>query len=240
MKGIWVVSIAVSLVVLSGCKTIDRSDIYGRYYSTTLKQSTSADVLGFIQNTKTEHLSQSESVVASWGDDYETRTHWFNMVAFDEELQTAARKYVVTMEDYRVANSTPRPELRLDAEVVMDAQSLNAAYPNTNAMRIEMVKKIKAMLFDDSQVLTHDSGTLQSSTLLANQTLNNLINTLNKSPGLAADLDKLEGMTFDQMTMGESRARLLIENDVVKLKIKSGPGWFKSKPFEKHQDVIDM
>lgn len=240
MKGIWVVSIAVSLVMLSGCKTIDRNDIYGRYYSTTLKQSTSAEVLGSIQNPKTEHLSQSESVVASWGDDYDTRTNWFNMVAFDEEVLTAARKYVVTMEDYRVGNSTPKPQLRLDAEVVIDAQTLNATYPNNNQMRIEIVKKIKAMLFDDSQALAHDSATLQSTTLLANQTLNNLVNALNRSPGLAADLDKLEGMKFDQMTMGDSRARLLIENDVAKLKIKSGPGWFKSQPFEKHQDVIDM
>jgi hypothetical protein len=40
--------------------------------------------------------------------------------------------------------------------------------------------------------------------LLANQTLNNLINALNKSPGLAADLAKLVGMMFDQMTLGES------------------------------------
>ena len=64
--------------------------VFDRFYTTTLKVSSSADVLSTVQTTQdpdTELLSQSESIVALWGKkDYKDRTHWFNMVAFDDDL----------------------------------------------------------------------------------------------------------------------------------------------------------
>jgi hypothetical protein len=238
---IWI--LAVMPIVLTGCDVvgeIDHKGIFGRYDKTVLKQSTSADVLSFIQDTKTEHLSQSESVLASWGNDWKTRTHWFNLVAFDEEQLTATRKYVFTLEDYRGPNTKPRAKLRLDIAAVIDSQTLNAAYPTQNQMRLEIIKKLKTSFLEDSKAVDFESQALQSSSMMVMQAFNNLLNTLNQSPALAEDLSKPEGLEFDHMTLGVSRARMLIEGDIAKLKIKAGKGWFTFEPFEKHDDVKNM
>lgn len=240
----WLVWCAALLpIALSGCGTvagIDREGIFARYKQTVLKQSTSADVLSFIQDPNTEHLSQSESIMAGWGSDWKERTHWFNMVAFDEQRLTAIRKYAFTLEDYRGPNTKPRAKLRFDAEMILDDQTLNAAYPTQNQMRVEIVKKIKTSFFDDSQAVDFESQNLQSSSMMATQAMNNLLTRLNQSPALAEDLSKPEGLEFLNMTLGVSRARMLIEDDKVKFKIKSGFWWFTPIPFEKHQDVQDM
>lgn len=241
---IWLLLCAAALsAALTGCGTIgaiDHAGIFGRYDKTVLKQSASADVLGYIQNPKTEHLSQSESVLASWGDDWKARTHWFNMVAFDEEQLTAARKYAFTLEDYRGPNTKPRAKLRLDLQAIIDSQTLNAVYPTQNQMRLEIIKKLKTSFYDDSQAVDFESETLQSSSMMVMQAFNNLLIKLQQSPGLAEDLSKPEGLEFSHMTLGTSRARMLIEDDKVKLKIKAGDGWFKLSPFEKHDDVKNM
>jgi hypothetical protein len=238
-KGLLATLIAV-LSLLSGCKTIERDDIFARYYSTTLKQSTAADVLSYIQDPNTEHLSQSESVISSWGEINKTRSHWFNLVAFDEEQQMAARKYAMTLEDYRGPNTRHHANMRFDAEVVMDSQTLNDAYASKNLMRIEVIKKLRAMVNDDAQAVSFESETLRRSTSMVNQAIKNLLNKLDQSPGLAEDLAKVEGLEFDHITLGRSYARLLIEDDIVKLKIKCGALLFNMTPFKEQRDVIDM
>jgi hypothetical protein len=238
-KGLFI-TLIIALGLLTGCKTVAKNDIFAKYYQTTLKQSTAADVLGYIQDPNTEHLSQSESVISSWGEIRKTRAHWFNMVAFDEEQQLAARKYAMTLEDYRGVNSKQRANMRFDAEVVMDSQTLNNSYASNNQMRVEVIKKIRAMINDDSQAVNFESETLRRSTAMAYQAMNNLLNKLNQSPALAADLARVEGLEFDHMTLGRSYARLLIEGDIVKLKIKCGALIFNMTPFSKQRDVVDM
>ena len=74
------------VLALTGCsKPLNRHvPVFDRYHSTTLKSSTSSDVLAMIQDPENELLSQSESVIAAWGKEGEKdRTHWFNIVAFD-------------------------------------------------------------------------------------------------------------------------------------------------------------
>jgi hypothetical protein len=241
---IWLTGFAaVLLMVLSGCRVvggIDQKGIFGRYNKTVLKQSTSAEVLSYIQNPKTEHLSQSESVLASWSDDWKARTHWFNMVTFDEEKLTAARKYAFTLEDYRGPNTKPRPQMRLDMEAVIDSQTLNAVYASQNQMRVEFIKKLKTSFLEDSKAVDFESQTLQSSAMMVTQAFNNLLTKLNQSPALAEDLSKPEGLEFNHMNLGTSRVRMLIDGDRVKLKIKAGNGWFSWKPFKKHKDVKGM
>ena len=90
----------VLCIALSGCRAmsgitrflIDDAHIFDRYELTKLKQSTSSDVLSIIQDSKTELLTQSESIVASWGEKKKGSVLWFNMVAFHEYALTAARK----------------------------------------------------------------------------------------------------------------------------------------------------
>ena len=93
-KGLLVPLAVIACTVLSGCRTFDSDkEVFGRYYLTTLKLSKSADILGIIQNEEIELLSQSENVIASWGQKKNDSILWFNMVTFDQDNLTATRKY---------------------------------------------------------------------------------------------------------------------------------------------------
>lgn len=233
---------------LTGCRSpLDKYEgVFDRYYETTLKMSTSSDVLAMIQNPEDEYLSQSESVVTSWGKEgRKDRTHWFNMVAFDEELMTAVRKYGFILEETNWGlNRTPVPALRWDAEMVVSRDVLDAAYANSNARLIALLAEAQAMFKKDAAEVTFDSDVLRNSVMMVYQAMNTVVNKLNQSPAYAVKLPLAEGMEFDHPTLGQSRIRMIVEDDVVKVKIKAGKPWFKDglidMPFEEHADVEHM
>lgn len=243
----------LAAVCLTGCVNVPLQvyeGVFDRYYATTLKVTTSAQVLATVTDPETELLSQSESVVVIWGKKgtelKPVRTHWFNMVAFDEEAMTAVRKYGFILEETsKGINRAPRPGLRFDGEAVIDAEVLNKAYANNNEKQIAVLKAMQDAFNKDAAELTFDSAMLKSSTMMVQQAINNALNKLSQSPAYAAQLTRPEGMEFNHMTLGESCMRLLIENDIVKVKIKAGKAWFKEywlqdKPFKEHPDVQHM
>lgn len=235
--------LAVAAVLLmAGCISRPYSDegLYPRYYATTLGLTTSADVLTYIQNKDTELLSQSESVVVSFGSKAKDRTHWFNMVAFDQDSAAAVRKYgFICEETYRAMNQTPRPAVRLDAELILDEQTLNEPYASTNAKQIAVLQKSLKLFTNDTMDVTHDSTNLRNSTIMAQQLIKSALAKLNQSPAEAAWLSRVEGMKFDHISLGQSAIRMLIDGQKVKVKIKSGKYWL-DKPFESYPDVKNM
>ena len=240
---------AAGAVCLTGCASPPDSyqPVFDRYYSTTLKLSTSSDVLAMIQDPETELVSQSDSVVAAWGvKDKKDRTHWFNMVAFDEDQMNAVRKYGFILEEINWGwNRRPDPGLRMDAAYVMEADLLEAPYTSNNEKRIELLKAAREHFGNDAQELVTDSKPLHNSTLMVKQAFNSVLIKLQQSPAYAVKLPLLEGMTFDHPTLGEAHIRMLIEEDIVKVKIKAGKAWFKKgwildDPFEEHPDVNYM
>lgn len=249
-KGILAMIIAVAAAtILSGCSSsLDSYEpVFDRFYSTTLKLSSSSDVLAMIQDPETEMVSQSDSVVAAWGvEGDKQRTHWFNMVAFDEEQMNAVRKYGFILEEVNWGwNRSPEPALRLDAAYVMDADTLEAPYASSNEKKVEVLKAARKQFSADAQELVVDSKSFRNSTIMVKQAFNSLLIQLDHSPAYAAKLPLTEGMAFDHPILGESYIRMLIEDDIVKIKIKSGRGWFrkywfKEDPFEEHPDVNYM
>ena len=236
--------LVAAAAMLSGCKvqTFDAGEfVFDRYYQTTLKYSTSSEVLPQIYDPTEEYLSQSEGVLVSWGVKDEEQTHWFNMVAFDEDTLTAARKYGFSLVERALYfNAPPKPMLRFDAEFVMDRELLEAAYPSKNARSLAVFAEAFKMFRADALEVSADATELNSSFMMVNQTLNAVAEKLNQSPASAIRLSHLEGVEFLHPTLGESRIRMIILDDVVKIKIKASPRWFLFKPFEEQEDVIYM
>lgn len=233
-----------AVLFVSGCGVPLESyqPIFDRYYSTTLKLSTSADVLAMIQDPDTEMVTQSDSVVAAWGvKGKKDSTHWFNMVAFDQDQMNAVRKYGFILEELRPDwNRTPKPALRLDASYVLDADVLDAAYASNNEKLVEILKEAQERFEADAQELTFDSKSFRNSTIMVQQAFNSVLYKLAHSPAYAAKLPLYEGLGFDHPILDESYIRMVIEDDIVKVKIKCGKPWFAEKPFEKHDDVLFM
>ncbi|HPO70323.1 MAG TPA: hypothetical protein PKV53_08425 [Anaerohalosphaeraceae bacterium] len=245
---VWSIQAVIGIACLCGCSTPPHTykQVFDRYYATTLKSSTSAEVLASIADPQTDLLSQSDSVVAAWGKQgRKDRTHWFNMVAFDEQQMNAVRKYGFILEETRWGwNRVPKPALRFDAELVMEPDVLNAAYASSNEKQIAMIKKTQEHFSKDRLEVVFDSQTLNSSMMMVQQALHSVLTKLSQSPAYAAKLAQPEGLDFDHPTLGESRVRLLMEGDIVKLKIKAGKPWFQryyiDDPFEEHPDVKYM
>lgn len=233
-NNIWaVIIIATCCIFISACDIFTSYERYkgdswllDRYDQIVLKESSSAEVLSVIQQKK-DFLSQSESVVAAWGDKRTGSMLWFSAVAFDEDLLTAKRKYsFVADERIKGYFVLPAQKLRFDAQAVIDPKVLAEPYANENARRIAVLKQLLTDYSSDIIQLTPDSQTLDSGSMMARRVVNTVITRLEQNPAYAIKLDEPNGLDFDHIMFGKGRARLVIEGDIATLTIKVGTRTF--------------
>ena len=223
----------------TGCqKAVDKSWLYNRYELTVLKFSTSSDVLSYVGDPESELLSQSDSVVASYGEAKKGSILWFNVVAFDEESLLAARKYAFMTDEksrrYVVAKSLKQG---FDSEAVVGQEILDKPYANENERRIAALRNVNENFTKDMNRLASDSQALNSMVLMAKQTLNGIVQILESSPAKAVRLSEYGGLEFDHMMFGKGQVRMVLEGDIAKVKVKIGT---LAKGFETQLDVMDM
>ena len=216
--------------------TGDLPDAYDRI---DLKETTSADTLTFIQRKKPEIelLSQSESIVASFGEKKETKQFWVTMVAFNEDNFTAERKYFLAIDEKPWHIFAEGQRLRFDTEMVFGAEQLDAPYSNENARRIAILQQILENSRSDILAVRSDSRVLNASAMIINQTMERLLYIFDKSPARAAWLNRRDGLEFDHPTMGWGKVRMVFDDDLVKVKIKIGR---VARYFRKQKDVTAM
>lgn len=235
---------AAAGLFLSGCVQIHtfkpNEVVFSKYDETNLGVSTAADVLGYLQDPELELLSQSENVAVAWGEQEDGETHWFNMVTFADEDLTAIRKYAFALVEKKpFKNAAPRPTFQFEAAVIMPAEILAAEYPSQNARFIAVFDELRDMFHDDAAEVTADSETLESSAIMVNRMLNAVFAKFGSSPALAARLPQPEGLEFLNPSLGDTRIRMLIEDNLVRLKVRSERGWFQ-KLFEDDAEVMEM
>ena len=229
----------VCCIVLAGCQEPRRDrDIFGRYYLTTLKFSTSADVLNVIADNEKELLSQSQSVIASYGQEKDAQELWFNMVAFDEARLTAVRKFAFLVDESSgLYVITKKRKLRFDARAVVDPKVMAEPFENENAHSIAILRDVSDKFSGDIGQLTFDSTDLNSAAMLTKNIFNTILVKLDNSPALAVRLAGEAGMEFDHMNLGKGHVRMIRQDDIVSVKIKIGQA---AKGFEKQSDVKNM
>ncbi len=237
-KNLCLTVVIVCCVVLAGCQTIPDSKVFGRYYLTTLKFSTSADVLSVVTDNEKELLSQSQSVIASYGQNKNAEELWFNMIAFDEAKLTAVRKYAFLVDESTgLYVLTKKRKLRFDARAVVDAKVMAEPFENENARSIAILRDVSDKFSDDIGQLTFDSADLKSAAMLTKHIFNTILRKLKDSPATAARLAGDAGMEFDHMNLGKGHVRMVRQGDIVNVKIKIGQA---AKKFEKQLDVKNM
>ena len=206
--------------------TVNKEQLFTRYDLIELNASASSEVLATILNPEKELLSQSDSVVASWGHNKKASVLWFTAVAFDEEQLTAVRKYAVVADeitkDFYVK---PAQKLRFDADVVIGIEVLDAAYANDNARRIAILREAMRAFGRDLSVLTPDSKVLESGVMAANQAMHSVMTMIEQSPAFAVRMSEVKGLEFQHISLGSGRVQVLIDNDIAKIRIKVGKGW---------------
>ncbi len=206
--------------------TVNKGQLFTRYDKVELRASASSEVLATILNPDKELLSQSESVVASWGHNKKASVLWFTAVAFDEDELTAIRKYALVADeitkDFYVK---PAQKLRFDADVVIGIEVLDAAYASENERRIAVLREAMKVFGRDLKELTSDSKVLESGVMAANQALHSVMSMVEQSPAYAVRMSEVKGLEFQHISLGPGRVQVLIDNDIAKIRIKVGKGW---------------
>lgn len=214
--------------------------IYAQYRQTTLKQSTSAEVLSLFGTPKYALLSQSKSIAALAGTTEQGHKMWFNMVSFDESELIAKRKY------YFIYNEKPKqlfvePWEGLDfgCQMVLSKEILDEPYADENARRIAILKKVDADTRKDTSEIGTDNATLSISGVMAGQAMESLLNKLDGSPALAARLSEPNGIEFGHTGFDKGRIRMVIDNDVVTVKMRLGSFEKRGKASFEGLDAMD-
>jgi len=228
------------LCTLCGCSvgqqfaaSPSEKEISNAYNETTLKESTSADVLTVIAKPEDGVISQSKSVIASQGTNKKGYKLWFSMVAFDENALTAKRKsFFIVDEKTASLLIWPRRKLVFDTEMVLDPKVLNEPYANENARQIAILKQVAEDMRKDVAEVSPDNKRIDICGGLINQTLGTVLYRLEESPVLASKLSDPNGFEFDHMTLGKGTITMNVTDDIADVKIKlDNYVWSSEDPF---------
>jgi hypothetical protein len=193
---------------------------YG-YYQTKLKESSSADVLTTIYRPEYEMLSQSKSVIASFGQKKKGHKLWCNIVAFDENELTARRKcFFLVDERAKSLSVVPSRRLSFDIETVLKKELLEEPYANENARRTAILRYVLENIRRDVDEVAPDNKMIGICGMLINQTLETVLHRLDESPVLAAKLSDTKGFGFDHITLGKGHILMNVTDDIVEVKVR--------------------
>jgi len=195
------------------------------YDKIQLNRSTSANVLEIIKQYKQESISQSESVIASYGEKKKGYSFWMTMAAFNEEDFTVTRKYFLAVDEKPWFLGDKGMRQRFDTEMVLDEKTLTEAYTSENQKRIAILKKVLENFRDDVGQVRKESTIADTGGMMTNQTLERILYVLSQSPALAERLDQPTGLDFDHLTLGAGRIGMKLQGNVVTVKIRIGVLW---------------
>ena len=231
MKALRAAVLAVCCLV-AGCSVVtffkpegppSNKEIYSLYQQTILKQSTSADVLSAFGTPKYALLSQSKSIVALCGDKKKGKKMWFNMVSFDENELIAKRKYVfISDERPKQLFVTPWEGVDFGCQMILSKEFLDEPYANENARRVAILKQVAADTRKDTGEVGADNAMVSLCGMMAGQGMEAVLTKLNSSPALASRLSEQNGLEFEHISFDKGRLRMVIDNDVVTVRMRLG------------------
>ena len=242
----------LAVVGLGGCSGVSplagaqwqspsyQEELSAPYDQAELRKSLTLDVLPKIQRLEdglgsglagTELLSHSESIVASLGQSKDSYETWFNMVTFHEYRQNVIRKYFFFVADDKPGTLQigPSRALRFDCEMLLEKEALEELPTVEKARRIAILRHALNNLHKDINELGadvdapgQDSRMLDICSMLINQAFEMVLLEVQASPALAMKLSQPGGVDFDHMSFDKGKVKMLVENDVVTVKIRLG------------------
>lgn len=227
--------LAVAGISLSGCIAHDTyrfvrpdgepsdKNIAKVYHLTQLRKSTAADVLPLIFDPDHSLMSQSTTILASHGTKKGGDKQWLNLVSFDENDLLAKRKYLMIVDEAPKILFTERwAGQRFDCEIIAEGEVLEEPYADENARLIAILKYAKQMIHDDLMDVRGDNKAYEVAGAMINQSLEEALQDLDKSPALAAKLPEEKGLGFEHLSFGKGKIRLRTNGNLVSVKLRAG------------------
>jgi hypothetical protein len=226
--------VLVLCCLVAGCSVVtfftpegppSNKEIYSLYRQTILKQSTSANVLSALGTPKYALLSQSKSIVALAGDKdkKQGKKMWFNMVSFDETELIAKRKYVFISDDRpKQLFVEPWEGVDFGCQIVLSKDFLDEPYANENARRVAVLRQVEADTRKDTSEVGADNVMLSLCGMMAGQGMDAALTKLSVSPAIASRFGEPNGVEFEHIGFDKCRLRMVIDNDVVTVRMRLG------------------
>jgi hypothetical protein len=104
----------------------------------------------------------------------------------------------------------------------LESEVLEEPYANENARRIAVLKQVLANARKDIDEVSSDNKMLDVGGMLINQALETVLVKLDSSPVLATRLSEPAGVDFSHINLGRGKIQMLVENDIVKVKMRLG------------------
>lgn len=210
-------------------------EIRSRYLQTTLKQSTSADVLSAYGTPEYALLSQSKTIVALAGSEKKGKKMWFNIVSFDENELIAKRKYFL-ISDERPKQLFVEPWEGVDfgCQMVLPRKLLDEPYANENARRVAILKQVDADTRKDTSEIGADNAAITLCGMMVGQGMGGVLTKLKGSPAIASRFGDPNGVEFEDISFDKCRLFMVIDDDIVTVRMQLGSFGKKGKiSFEK-------
>jgi hypothetical protein len=113
-------------------------------------------------------------------------------------------------------------------QMVLSKDVLDEPYANENARRIAILKKVEADTRKDTSEVGADNVMLSLCGMMAGQGMGSLLTRLDGSPAIASRLSEPNGLEFEHTSFDKGRLRMVIDNDVVTVRMRLGSfgkGW---------------
>jgi hypothetical protein len=160
------------------------------------------------------------------------------MVAFNEDLLTANRKYLFIVDEKpKALFAKPWERMTLDCRMVLDEEILNKPYANENEHRIGTLENISSQFMKDIKEVSSDNEVIYTSELMVNQTFSSIIQILQNSPAKASLLSTSEGMVFEHINLDKGRLRMVIDQNIATVELQTGS--VLKKRFEVTEKVLE-
>jgi hypothetical protein len=238
------VSVFILVTLLGGCSSDEQrlsfeQRLSAPYDQTTINESLTLDVLPKVQRSPEElgpHfegielLSKGRNVVALVGQSKDGYLSWFNMFTFHEHRLNVIRKYFYYVDDRTGIFLTGHGRgLMFDCEMVLPEDLLDGNYAAESERQIAILKYVLKELREDIDELESDAESLGQndkmlsiSGMLMNQTFEMIFLKLESSPMFAGGLSSESGVEFQPRSFNDGKIQMVIENDIVKVKIRLG------------------
>jgi hypothetical protein len=253
----WVCTWAFSLCLcVGGCSSIPNlnhwappgklpyQNIAATYHSTSLKRSSTLDVLRTMQthqdllnpeDVNRELISQGDTLVASSGQSNDQLKNWFTLFSFDEQSMTANRKYFMCLDEKTLVTPSqpqkrlffPRKTLIFNSQILVTdlmSQEFDSEQARDIALLENMAKKLRSDVtyFDGTTRTTANGNHIMTNIgLYMNTVFQQALMELHRSPYLANNLGH-QGLIFDHMTLNKGRIQMILQGDILVSRVEMG------------------
>ncbi|MBP8303207.1 MAG: hypothetical protein KBE04_03665 [Phycisphaerae bacterium] len=248
----WVLALVLPALACPGCASLDPEIRSGEpscerlsaaYEATTLGQANAWDVLQAIQIAQVgldpdrvgrQRVTRGDTLAASSGQSPDGLKSWFSLFVFEPDTLLATRKYFAYVDEHAPfgpgaagwRGSSSRGTLVFRGEGVLPGEVGGPRSPGQDSPAAVLREVARLLREDVSQSAGGGDQAadeiVRACGLLMHQVLRDALVELDRSPGLAGQLDMAEGMPFSHTSLGGGRIRLAVRAGVAVTEVEVG------------------